>query len=57
MKSGICMLIGTILLAACSAEQIADTAQALQQHQCGKISDKIEYDRCMSRAEASNERP
>jgi hypothetical protein len=57
MKFGICVLIGTIMLAACSVEQIADTAQGLAQNECGKIADKTEYDRCMRRAESSYERP
>jgi hypothetical protein len=37
-------------LSACSAEQVYGSGQAWQQNQCGKIVDKAEFDRCMSKA-------
>ena len=37
-------------LSACSAEQVYGSGQAWQQNQCGRIVDKAEYDRCMSKA-------
>jgi hypothetical protein len=35
-------------VAACTAEQVYDSAQGWQRNQCNKDLDKTEYDRCMA---------
>jgi len=45
--------LGISSLAACTAEQVYGSGQAWQQNQCGRIPDKAEYDRCMSKAGAT----
>ena len=42
--------VAALSLPACTAEQIYGSGQAWQQNQCGKIVDKAEFDRCMSKA-------
>ena len=44
------VLLAISFLPACTAEQVYGSGQAWQQNQCGKIPDKAEYDRCMSKA-------
>ena len=44
-----------VCLSACTTEQAYNSAQGWQQNQCGRIPDKAEFDRCMSRAGTSYE--
>jgi hypothetical protein len=44
------LLAGTIYVSGCTAERVYGSAQAWQQNQCNKIPDKVEFDRCMSKA-------
>jgi hypothetical protein len=37
-------------LPACTTQQAYEAAQAYQRNQCGRIPDKVEFDRCMSGA-------
>lgn len=39
-------------VAACSSEQMYNSAHGWRQNQCTKIVDKAEYDRCMAQADA-----
>jgi hypothetical protein len=48
--SSVLVLLAVSSLPACTAEQVYGSGQAWQQNQCGKIPDKAEYDRCMSKA-------
>jgi hypothetical protein len=42
--------VAALSVPACTAEQVYGSGQAWQQNQCGKIVDKAEFDRCMSKA-------
>lgn len=44
------ILLLTLSLAACTAEQAYNSAQGWQRNQCNGIPDKAEYDRCMADA-------
>ncbi|HWJ01734.1 MAG TPA: hypothetical protein VNU96_22175 [Burkholderiales bacterium] len=46
-------LFVALSLSGCTAEQVYGSGQAWQQNQCGQIPDKVEYDRCMSKASAT----
>lgn len=47
--------LAILLLAGCTAERAYDTGQAWQRNQCNKLPEKVEFDRCMSKANASYE--
>lgn len=38
------------LAAGCSARQRHETGQAAARHECGRLVDKSDYDKCMARA-------
>jgi len=45
----------TLPLSACTTEQLHGTAQGYERNQCSKIADKVEFDRCMARANTAFE--
>jgi hypothetical protein len=42
--------LAAVSLPGCTTEQAYGSAQAWQQNQCNRIPDKVEFDRCMSKA-------
>ena len=48
---GLAVAAMLLVLAGCTPDQRYGMGQAWQQNQCSKIPDKVEYDRCMKRAE------
>jgi hypothetical protein len=46
------VLLLSLFLSACTAEQAYNSAQGWQQNRCNGIPDKTEYDRCMAGATA-----
>lgn len=47
------ILLLSLFLAACTAQQAYNSAQGWQRNQCNGIPDKAEYDRCMADARTS----
>ena len=47
------LVIAAVMLAACSAERLYESAQAYQRNQCGTIADRADYDRCVTSTNAS----
>lgn len=45
--------LASLVLSACSSQQLYGAAQARQRNECNKISDSIERERCMEKANTS----
>jgi hypothetical protein len=48
-------LLVALSLPACTAELGYNTVQASQRYQCGKLPDKADFDRCMSKTDTTYE--
>ena len=48
-------LLTAWLIPGCTTEQVYGTAQAWQRNQCSRLSDKADYDRCMSQTQTTYE--